>query len=151
MGISFKYKSASTTPRMSYRIKYSDMRVAIEPTHTICNVDNFSLAGIAFMKPLSTEYKKGEIIQFALVVHNRIYIPHLKAEIVRVDNAQNIICCSFRELLPIQEKKLDRFILQLQKYEILVKKKEEAQKEGKLDFEAVNIRDEIDKLLRQEG
>ncbi len=131
LDLDFHYE-VNNSPRMSYRITYPGMTVKLEPSNTVYTVDNVSSAGIAFIG--ETEVKAGQVVHLSLLINNKVFISHLEALVVRADRENHFTGCLYQNLTRVQEKKLDVFILKLQKYEIakhkaLMKKEKENQKE----------------------
>ncbi len=130
--LDFHYEVNTNNPRMSYRITYPGMTVKLESGNTVYTVDNVSSAGIAFIG--EADVSAGQVVYLSLLINNKVFISNLEALVVRADKENHFTGCLYQNLTRVQEKKLDVFILKLQKYEIAkhkaqMKKNKEEQEE----------------------
>ncbi len=122
MNFNFLYENNS--PRASYRAAHPGLRLLVRGSNTLHEVLNISTSGIAF-KGVFSNVRKEEIIYFTLLFEGKTLLSQIKGKIMHVDSARGFTGCEYVDISEAQLKKLDVFILQLQKLEI---KKQQAKK-----------------------
>ncbi len=137
MSIDFHYEVTSN-PRMSYRIAYPGMGARIESDKVTTTVVNISSTGIA-LGYFASNRRIGDEFTVDILINNKVLLAGLRVRLVHIDKNMKFLGCEYVECSRSQEKKLDIFILKLQKYEVAKYKRLQKQQEeerSKANFEA---------------
>ncbi|WP_457571234.1 PilZ domain-containing protein [Desulfovulcanus sp.] len=117
-----KYPGEEQLKRQAYRIKLPGLKVSLEgERQNLFPVLDLSATGMAFEPARHVHFMEGALINVSLWWQNKLILSNLKARIVRVAN--KLVACQFEEMDYRQELKLDKFILEVQKKMISLKKK----------------------------
>ncbi len=115
--MSFNFLYESDSPRNSYRATHPGLRVLVRGSNVLHEVINMSTSGIAF-KGVFSNVRRNEFIYFTLLFEGKTLLSQVKGKVMHIDAAKGFTGCEFVDLTAAQIKKIDVFILQLQKLEI---------------------------------
>ncbi|NJB67188.1 c-di-GMP-binding flagellar brake protein YcgR [Desulfobaculum xiamenense] len=112
--------------RRAFRTKIPGLEVILKPTEKRFTVLDLSAMGLAF-KDATKGFTEGEQLEFDLLLNKKLFLPELKARVMRVlDNG--IIGLNFENNDHRKEARLDKLVLEVQKRMIALRKK--ASKQG---------------------
>ena len=119
--LSFSYPEGNSS-RRAFRVQTAQLEVTIFDSQRSCKVKDLSGVGVAFFAWPGHGLSVGEGIQIGLRWRGRSYLEGLPGRIVRI--ADDLVGCEFVGLHKGQEYALDKLVLEVQKEEIALEKKD---------------------------
>jgi len=107
------YESSSGTSRKAYRTRVPGLAVKDCATRKVYPVQDISAAGVSLMDEEGT-LKEGDGLHMDVVLKDRSIVAGLLAEVARRHG--NVAGLKFKDLTQRQEERLDKLVLEVQKY-----------------------------------
>ncbi|SKA73580.1 PilZ domain-containing protein [Desulfobaculum bizertense] len=110
-----------TGQRKAFRTRIPGLEISLKATGESFVVLDLSATGLAFRKPRN-DFRKDTRLEFDLLLNKKLFIPGLKADIMRVC-ADGLVGLGFADNDRRQEARLDKLVLEVQKRMIALRKK----------------------------
>lgn len=118
---SFDWDSPDENKRKTYRVRAPGLEVWIPKLQLAVGVGDVSASGLALLGVPEGELAWGEVFRCDLLLNKKLYISDLFAKVRRILD-DGVIGCTFEELDPRKEVKLDKLVLEVQKRRIALKR-----------------------------
>jgi len=109
----FTYEPETDVPRQAYRAKVPGLSARDKATGSGYSVQDISAGGLS-LDDRNETLKKGDAIEIDVLLKDRVIIAGLKAEVARRQNETAGL--KFTGLSQRQEERLDKLVLEVQKY-----------------------------------
>ncbi|MFZ5427227.1 MAG: PilZ domain-containing protein [Thermodesulfobacteriota bacterium] len=117
--LNFSYEPESDVPRQAYRAKVPGLTARVAASGAGYNVQDVSAGGVSLEDPGET-LKGGDVLELDLLLKDRVIIAGLRAQLAR--RHKESAGLKFTDITQRQEERLDKLVLEVQKYLISKRK-----------------------------
>ncbi len=121
---SFELDDTGDNQRRTYRVRAPGLEVWIPKAELAVGVGDVSASGISLLEVPEKALDWGEVFGCDLLLNKKLYISGLFAKVRRILE-DGVVGCTFEELDPRKEAKLDKLVLEVQKRRIALKRARE--------------------------